>query len=117
MKLATEKQKERMREWYKNNRAYKIAYAKEYQKSNNYACHKTEKQRKIREVRRETRRLYPIKNKKCKCCLFPATEHHHNTTPIQIHEFEFVCHECHIKLDLKLNRHSKKQKGGKNENE
>ena len=28
-----------------------------------------------------------------------ATEHHHNTRPIEFDKFNFVCHKCHLQRD------------------
>ena len=106
MKPSTEKEKESCRKWYRKNRKYKIAKSKQYQKDNNYACEKTEKQREVRYIKRKTRSLFPITNQKCKCG-FQATEHHHTTNPIEFDKFIYVCHKCHLKEDLKLNTHSK----------
>jgi hypothetical protein len=103
----SEKKKAYSREWYRKNRERKIAYTKKYQKENNYSCEKTESQRKIRYIKRKTRLLFPITNQKCEFCNLKATEHHHYTEPIEIDKFYFVCHNCHIEQDLKLNKHSK----------
>ena len=59
MKRATERQKEYMREWYKDNKESHIAKVKAYQKENNYRCEKTEEQRKIRSIKRRTRAFIP----------------------------------------------------------
>jgi len=72
-----------------------------YLKKTNYASEKTKKQRKMRYIKRETRRKYPLEGNKCKYCNKPATEHHHNTKPIKIDSFEYVCHKCHIKANKK----------------
>jgi len=84
------------KKWYKKNRDKKIKFVKNYQKTTNYFSEKTEKQRKIRNIKRETRRKYPLLNQSCEFCKKKATEHHHNTIPIKIDKFNYLCHECHI---------------------
>ena len=107
MKPSTEKQKQAMREWYKNNKEYHISNVRRRQINNNYSTEKTPEQRWARYIKRRTRKLYPIGNKRCEFCVLPATERHHTTQPPQIHKFVFVCHECHMEHDLMLNNHSK----------
>jgi len=109
MKFKTEEEKERMRKWYKDNREHHIAKVKARQKANGYASEKTDKQRNIRCIKRRTRKLYSLINKKCEFCILPATEHHHYTIPIQVDKFNFVCHDCHMEKDLAMNNHSKIQ--------
>jgi len=83
--------------WYKKNRLSKIKHSLDYQKNTNYACEKTPEARKVRHIKRRTRMLYPLTflNVSCEFCDNPATEHHHNTNPITIKSFNFVCHGCH----------------------
>jgi len=107
MKPTTERQKAYMKEWYKRNREHHIAKVRARQIANNYESEKTKKQRRIRYIKRRTRLLYPITNQKCEFCTLPATEHHHYTFPPEIDKFNFVCHECHMELDNKMNNHSK----------
>jgi len=94
--------RERVRAWYFKNRDSQIRKTKEYQKSTNYASEKTPEQRKIRYIKRETRRKYPLGKKQCKYCNEIATEHHHTTKPITIHDFEYVCHQHHIQAERQL---------------
>jgi len=83
--------------WYKRNKKYWIDHVKKHQKKTNYASEKTPEQRKIRYIKRRTRLLYPLyKCLKCKFCDNGATEHHHNTFPIEIDKFNYICHECHL---------------------
>ena len=102
-KMKTEQEKEiareKSREWYQNNKEYWKAHVKEKQKENNYAYEKTEKQRKLRNIKRSTRQKYPIKDEKCRMCFGKATERHHHTNPIDKDKFLFVCHDCHMDLD------------------
>lgn len=96
--------RELCREWYKINRERQIRKIRKHQISTNYKTEKTPKQRALRYIKRETRRKYPLEYdgahyKKCEFCPLTATEHHHNTTPIQVHEFNFVCHDCHLVQD------------------
>jgi len=84
------------REWYKIKKILKIKNSKKYQKLTNYSCEKTKKERKKRYIKRETRRKYPLKNKFCEFCGKTATEHHHNTNPIEINKFNYICHDCHF---------------------
>jgi len=108
VKPKTKKQKEYMRKWYIKNRRYHLNNVKRRQKANNYSAEKTEKQRKIRYIKRKTRLNFPIVyEQKCEVCGGEATEHHHYTTPIKYDEFIYVCHDCHCEEDLKLNKHSK----------
>ena len=88
--------KVRCKEWYLKNRKEKLAKTKEWQIKNNYKSQKTPEQRALRNIKRETRRLYPLKNKNCNFCGKQATEHHHFTNPIQVDKFVYVCHQCHI---------------------
>jgi hypothetical protein len=89
----------------KLNREENIKRVQGYQKRNNYAYEKTEKQRALRGIKRQTRYYFNLKNHNCEFCGKPATEHHHNTFPIEFDKFNFVCHECHI---------LKHREGGKN---
>ena len=112
MKITTEKEKEYMKEWYKKNREHHISKVRNRQIANNYEAEKTEKQRKLRYIKRRTRLLYPLGRKKCEFCGFKATEHHHFTIPLKVHEFNFVCHDCHMELDEKMGNHSNINSGG-----
>ena len=108
MKLATEKEKERFRKWYKGNREHHLNNVKQRQKRNNYSSEKTEKQRIIRSIKRKTRRLYPLKSKTCEICkIKKVTEHHHTTIPIEFDKFKLVCHDCHPDEDYKLDNRNK----------
>lgn len=91
--------KEISRDWYSKNKIYKIDKSRKYQKETNYASEKTPCQREIRYTKRRTRILYPLKNKFCEFCGGNASEHHHNTNPIEIDKFNFVCHICHNNLN------------------
>ncbi len=93
----------RVREWQKENRNKVNKKQREYGNRTNYACEKIPEQRKIRCIKRETRRKYPLGKKKCKYCNRIAIEHHHITKPIVVHEFEYVCHEHHVKAERQVN--------------
>ena len=90
------------KEWYIKNRDKKIKYTKEYQKINNYGSEKTREQRKIRWIKRKTRQKYPIFRHFCEFCGNKATEHHHNTKPIEANKFNFCCHDCHMNKANKM---------------
>ena len=116
MKLKSEKEKEKMREWYKQNREHHIAKVQARQKANNYSSEKTSNQREIRYIKRRTRTLHPLvkgiffkKREKCEFCGMFAKEHHHYTNPPEIHKFNFTCHDCHMEKDLEMDNHSKIQ--------
>jgi hypothetical protein len=89
---------EKYKIWYQKNRRRKIKYTMDYHKRTGYAAEKTEKQRKNRSIKRSTRYFFPLKNKICKVCGNPATEHHHITNPIQFDKFDYVCHKHHLEL-------------------
>ena len=82
--------------WYLNNRESHIANVRARQIETNYASEKTNKQRFIRNIKRKTRYHFRLKDKRCEFCDNKATEHHHNTIPIEFDKFNFVCHNCHI---------------------
>jgi len=83
-----ERKLEQMRKWYQKNKKSKIENTKNYQKETNYASEKTDVQRQIRYIKRETRRKYPLINQKCEVCkIKKAIHHHHTTNPIKIDEF------------------------------
>jgi len=69
-----------------------------YLKKINYASEKTPEQRRIRYIKRRTRKIYPLDLHFCEICGAKATEHHHYSNPIEVDKFNFVCHECHIKI-------------------
>jgi len=116
MNQKSEKEKEYMREWYKRNREHHIAKVQARQRETNYESEKSERQKKIRYIKRRTRMLYPLfkgflfkKRKKCEFCGMFAKEHHHYTNPPEIHKFNFTCHDCHMEKDLEMDNHSKIQ--------
>lgn len=84
------------KKWYKINQIRKINITKDYHQKTNYASEKTDKQRKLRYIKRETRRKYPLKNQLCFKCGDKATEHHHYTFPIEVDKFYYACHKCHV---------------------
>lgn len=96
--------KEEFRKYYLSHRIQIINRVKMNQKKNNYCSEKTLKQRKIRYIKRRTRQLYPLEGHFCEVCSNKATERHHNTSPIEIDKFNYLCHKCHILIH---------QKGGK----
>jgi len=95
-----EENPERFRElmkknYLKNYDKIRIAH-NERAKRLNYIEEKTPEQRKLRYIKRETRRLFPLfKVIKCNFCDNGATEHHHNTNPITFDNFNYACHNCH----------------------
>ena len=98
------KHKDKIKEQSKKNRLKlgKVRINERQQKyniKNNYKYEKTQQQRLIRSIKRKTRLLFPLINKKCKICLSTATEHHHTTKPIQYDKFIYACHKCHIEAN------------------
>ena len=49
-------------------------------------------------IRRDTCQKYPLKGKTCEFCENPAVQHHHNTKPMHIDKFWYVCKICHNKI-------------------
>ncbi|MHA1876739.1 MAG: hypothetical protein ACTSUC_09885 [Promethearchaeota archaeon] len=97
------RKREANRKWYQKNREYHIKKVKARQKETNYTTEKRPEARKRRYIKRFTRNKYPLKNStKCQICGNKATEHHHNSIPIQKDKFLFVCHNCHIDQDRYL---------------
>ncbi len=90
------KNRKQCRIWYEKNKEKKINYAKNYQKRTNYASEKTEKQRIIRNIKRKTREYFKLNGHNCEFCGNKATEHHHNSNPIEFDKFNYICHDCHI---------------------
>ena len=88
------------REWYNKNREYKINMTIKNLQINNYAYEKTPEQREIRKIKALTRYHFPLDGELCKYCNDNATEHHHNTNPIQVDKFEYVCHNCHMEQEI-----------------
>lgn len=86
---------------------------KEYQinhlKDTNYKSEKNYMQRKIRYIKRRTRQIYSLEGHNCEFCGNPATERHHNTKPIEVDKFNYVCHECH-QFQNKLKKQEVKRK-------
>jgi hypothetical protein len=82
----------------------KKCYMKKHLKETNYKSERTPYQRMIRSIKRSTRNYFKIEGHKCEFCGNKATEHHHNTVPIEFDKFNYLCHECHNKIP-------KKQKG------
>lgn len=82
--------------YYQDNKDKITERIRSNSKNNNYKNEKTPEQRKIRNVKRQTRYYHPLTNKKCQLCGQPATEHHHTTEPISVNDYIFVCHHCHL---------------------
>jgi phage-related minor tail protein len=92
----------------------------EYKKRTNYKTEKTPLQIKNREVRKQTRKFYPLLNKKCDFCDNKSTQHHHYTKPYVFDKFWYVCDDCHKKLhnlpiiEYRKNKTRESMKGGLN---
>jgi len=84
--------------YYERHKEKCKAQQREYKKRINYKNEKTPVQRFIRNIKRQTRLYYPLLNHYCEFCGVPATEHHHNTNPIQFDKFNFVCKDCHNRI-------------------
>lgn len=97
-------QTEKAAKYYLENRAYIIDRVQKHQKRTNYASEKTPEARKRRYIKRKTRMYFPITNQKCELCPEPATEHHHNTDPIEYDKFQYCCHDCHMDIHVELNK-------------
>lgn len=88
------------KKYYQENKEEFKEKIRNQKKKTNYASEKTIKQRLIRRVKSLTRKKYPLSNGiKCEFCSSMATEHHHNTYPIHKDKFNYICHNCHIKLN------------------
>ena len=94
-------QSEKNRKYYQANRKSIIKRIRDNQIRDNYSLEKTQKQRRVRLIKRKTRKYFPLENKRCDFCFNAATEHHHNTNPIQFDKFNYVCHEHHVLLHEK----------------
>lgn len=94
-------QSEKNRKYYQSHRESIIKRIRANQIRDNYSLEKTPKQRRIRFIKRKTRKYFPLENKRCDFCFNAATEHHHNTDPIQFDKFNYVCHEHHVWLHKK----------------
>jgi hypothetical protein len=68
------------------------------QKKVNYKYEKTPEQRIIRNIKRQTRYYFPLLGHNCEFCGKKATEHHHNTKPIEFDKFNYICHSCHNEI-------------------
>jgi hypothetical protein len=90
------------KEYYQLNKEVIIKRIKATQKANNYAAEKTTKQRAIRNIKRKTRRYFSLLGHNCEFCSSKATEHHHFTNPIEFDKFNYVCHDCHNKLNAEM---------------
>jgi hypothetical protein len=81
--------------YYLKHKEEIIKRIRKHQVETNYASEKTEKQRTIRNIKRLTRYYFKLEGHNCEFCGNKATEHHHNSLPIEIDKFNFVCHNCH----------------------
>ena len=92
------------KEYYEKNRRRVIDRVLQNLKKNNYSNEKTPEQRKIRNIKRKTRNYFPLENHNCEFCGNEATEHHHNTLPIEFDKFNYCCHKCHPVLNNSVRR-------------
>ena len=90
---------------YWRNRKKRIADVQKHQKATNYKSEKTKKARKLRYIKRWTRLKHPLKSHFCEFCGDKATEHHHNSNPIKVDRFNFVCHDCHVSVHNPVREH------------
>lgn len=90
--------RECQRKRYIKNRERILETQKIYNKTIGYKCEKTPKQRKIRVIKRLTRRHFPLCGQKCILCNRKAEHRHHTTEPIQYDKFEFLCKSCHVDI-------------------
>ena len=80
-------------------------YQREWQKNNKKIIIYTKEQKQRRNIKRKTRLDFPLfKALKCNFCENPATEHHHNTLPIKIDKFNYICHSCHIDKNMDMKK-------------
>lgn len=91
------KLRESNRNHYEKNRDDRLKKQKEINQKNGYMHEKKPERRKRANVRKQTRRKYPLEGNTCNFCDDKATQHHHTTNPITIDEFIFVCKKHHNK--------------------
>ncbi len=94
--------KTQSKNWIKNNRERHNKLVMDWSKKVNYVNEKTKEQRKIRNIKCQTRNNFPLKGNFCKCGK-KAEVRHHNTKPIEWNKFIFMCIPCHRQLHKKLN--------------
>jgi len=69
---------------------------KEWNRKYGYASDKIPHRRKLANIRRATRHKYPLEGEKCIFCGNDAEVRHHNTEPIELDKFWFMCERCHL---------------------
>lgn len=99
-----EKIKLQSKNWTRENYVRHKELVMDSKKKNNYYYEKNPEERKLRIIKRKTRIYFPLAGKNCEFCGNIATEHHHNTRPIEINKFNYICHSCH---NLNSNRRNK----------
>jgi len=92
-----EKLKKSNRNFYENNREDRLKKQKEINQKNGYEHEKKPERRKRANIRKQTRRKYPLEGNTCKFCSNKAAQHHHTTDPITVDDFIFVCKKHHNK--------------------
>lgn len=100
LRINKDKVRATARKWYILNREKSNRLSKEWTQKNGYKPNyvETEEDKKLKAIRRETRRLYKLGTAKCEFCPSLATHHHHYTEPIQVHYFWYACTKCHNKI-------------------
>jgi len=94
-------------EWMKDNKVKHNKLVMNHFKKVNYKYEKTPMQLFIRRIRSRTRYHFPLSGQSCESCGDIATERHHNTQPIEVDKFNFLCKSCH------KNIHNLNKIGGK----
>jgi len=79
MEKNVEKIKKYKKEWSKKNRERVNENQRNYSKKTNYKYEKTEKAKFLRNIKRKTRRYFPLEGHNCEFCGKKAVDHHHNT--------------------------------------
>lgn len=79
---------EKAKKWaIENNEKARAKYSKRYYKD-----------RELILLRKKTQYYFPLKGHNCEFCVAKATQHHHNTQPIEFDKFNYICMECHREI-------------------
>jgi hypothetical protein len=80
---------------YLKRRDYWLRKTKEWNQKNGYSSDKRPERRDAANIRRATRRNYPLEENTCQFCNSKAEHHHHTTIPIEVDKFLFLCKKHH----------------------
>ncbi len=84
---------------YKRDREKILAKTKEWNQKNGYKSDKRPERREAANIRRATRRQYPLEGNTCQFCSKPAEHRHHTTYPLEVDKFIFLCKEHHNEVE------------------